>query len=77
MHQTVTLQSYSTPEEAYVVAGMLKSNGIPAMVENLNNLYVPIFNGVNLVVYAEDADRARQLLEENGDLQDPGRQQQS
>lgn len=77
MHQTVTLQSYNSPEEAYVVAGMLKSNGIPAIVENLNNLYVPIFNGVNLVVYAEDADRARRLLEDNGDLQDPGRENES
>lgn len=67
MRPTVTLQSYNTPEEAYLVAGMLKNNGIPAMVENLNNLYVPIFNGVNLVVFADDADRARELLASHGD----------
>lgn len=62
MDSTVILTSYSSPEEAAIVAGMLRSNGIPCEVENRNNLYVPVFNGVDIRVFERDYARARQLL---------------
>ncbi len=62
---SVTLASYDSPQEAYLVKGMLESNGIPAMVENLNNLYVPVFNGCNVVINSKYLDEARKLLAEH------------
>ena len=59
---TVTLTTYNSPEEAAIVAGMLRSNGIPCTIEDRNNLYVPTFNGVDVIVFEKDFDRARQLL---------------
>lgn len=67
MDNTVILASYNTPEEAYILAGMLRSNGIPAMVSNENSLYVPVFNGVNVSVFEQDLARARKLMSEHGD----------
>lgn len=67
MDQTVVLTSYNSPEEAAIVAGMLRSNGIPCEIENRNNLYVPTFNGVDIIVFEKDLQRARQLLSEHKD----------
>lgn len=67
MNDTVILASYNSTEEAYIVKGMLECNGIPAMVANENNLYVPVFNGINVLVFEKDLARARQLMEEHGD----------
>lgn len=67
MDQTVILTSYNSPEEAAIVAGMLRSNGIPCEIENRNNLYVPTFNGVDIIVFEKDLQRARQLLSEHKD----------
>ena len=63
----VTLESFSTPQEAAIVQGMLEANGIPSVVSDQNNLYVPIFGGVSLLVREEDLERARQLLREHKD----------
>lgn len=67
MDNTVIAAVYNTPEEAYIVKGMLESNGIPAMVANENNLYVPVFNGVNVFVFERDYEKARSLIESYGD----------
>ncbi|MDE6577904.1 MAG: DUF2007 domain-containing protein [Muribaculaceae bacterium] len=67
MDSTVTLVTYSTLEEAYIVKGMLESHGIPALVRNENNLYVPIFDGVSVVIFEKDWDKAQKLLVEYGD----------
>lgn len=67
MDQTVILTSYNSPEEAAIVAGMLRSNGIPCEIENRNNLYVPTFNGVDIIVFEKDLQRGRQLLSEHKD----------
>ncbi|MBD5370397.1 MAG: DUF2007 domain-containing protein [Bacteroides sp.] len=61
----VNIASYDNPEQAYIVAGMLNSNGIPAMVQNNNNLYVPIFNGVNVMVPDKDAEKALILVRQH------------
>lgn len=65
MDKTVILTTYNSPEEAAIVVGMLRSNGIPCEIENRNNLYVPIFNGVDIRVFEKDYARARQLLFEH------------
>lgn len=67
MDKTVLLTSYNSVEEAEIVAGMLRSNGIPCEVENRNNLYVPVFNGADLIVFEKDFDRARNLILDNKD----------
>lgn len=67
MDRTVLLTSYNSVEEAEIVAGMLRSNGIPCEVENRNNLYVPVFNGADLIVFEKDFDRARNLVLKNND----------
>ena len=69
----VNIASYDNPEQAYIVAGMLNSNGIPAMVQNNNNLYVPIFNGINVMVPDDDAEKAVKLLQEHDDSNSTGK----
>lgn len=64
---TVTLTTYNSPEEAAIVAGMLRSNGIPCTIENRNNLYVPTFNGVDIIVFEKDLSRALSLLSAHHD----------
>ena len=63
----VTLESFSTPQEAAIVQGMLEANGIPSMVSDQNNLYVPIFGGVTLLVAEKDIEKARELLRQHHD----------
>ncbi|MBD5247159.1 MAG: DUF2007 domain-containing protein [Barnesiella sp.] len=66
MDDLVTVATYSSPEEAYIVKEMLESNGVPAIVVNDDNLYVPVFNGVRVQVNASDASKAEALLSQNG-----------
>ncbi len=67
MSATVTVATFSNMQEASIVQGMLESNGIPSMISDQNNLYVPVFGGVNLLVYERDAPRALELLKEHHD----------
>lgn len=63
----VVLENYPNPQEAAIVQGMLEANGIPCVVSDQNNLYVPVFGGVSLLVPDEDLERARQLLKSHHD----------
>ena len=63
----VPLTNFPTLEDAMIVQGMLESNGIPSVISNQNNLYVPIFGGVTLMVREDDYERARQLLSEHNE----------
>lgn len=65
MDHTVTLAVYSDIHEASIVRGMLSANGIPSMISDNNNLYVPYFGGVKLLVCESDFARARELLREH------------
>lgn len=65
--ETTTLASYNTLQEAMIVKGMLEENGIKAFVSDNNNLYVPVFGGVDLIVYVKDAAKAKELLESHHD----------
>lgn len=62
MDELVTIDNYNSLEEAYIVKGMLENNGIPALVINDTNLYVPVFNGVRLQVRKNDEKRALALI---------------
>lgn len=62
MDELVTIDNYNSLEEAYIVKGMLENNGIPALVIDDNNLYVPVFNGVRLQVRKSDENRALSLI---------------
>lgn len=63
----VELENYPNPQGAAIVQGMLESNGIPCVVSDQNNLYVPVFGGVSLLVPEQDLERARLLLREHKD----------
>lgn len=62
MDELVTIDNYNSLEEAYIVKGMLENNGIPALVIDDNNLYVPVFNGVRLQVRKSDENKALVLI---------------
>ena len=61
----VTLSNFPNEQEAAIVQGMLEANGIPAVVSDQNNLYVPVFGGVSLLVREEDLAAAQKLLHEH------------
>ncbi len=63
------IQQYSSLQNAEIVAGMLRSHGIEAQVENnsMNTLFPGSENSVLLMVPEEKADEAIHLLEEYGD----------
>lgn len=63
----VVLSNYPNEQEASIVQGMLEANGIPSVVSDQNNLYVPVFGGVSILVREEDLERARELLREHHD----------
>lgn len=63
----VVLSSYPSMPDAAIVKGMLESHGIESVLQDCNNLYVPVFGGVNLLVNESDYDRARRLLDEHKD----------
>lgn len=63
----VVLSSYPSMPDAAIVKGMLESHGIESVLKDRNNLYVPVFGGVDLLVNESDYDRARRLLDEHKD----------
>lgn len=68
MENPVILDSFPTLQDASIVSGMLEANGIATFVSDRNNLYVPIFGGVDLYVDADNLEKARRLLEEHSDI---------
>lgn len=63
----VVLSNYPNVQDASIVKGMLEANGIPSVISDQNNLYVPVFGGVSLLVREEDLEKARSLIEEHHD----------
>lgn len=66
-----TVATFSTVQEAYIARGMLDAHGIPAMIpdEVMSGSVYPMtltWAGVDLLVPAADAPRARALLAESG-----------
>ena len=68
----VTIASFSFEPDAYLVQGMLKNNGIDAYVDTntMATLYAAgsTWAAINLLVPEKDAERARELMKEHGDL---------
>lgn len=63
----VLLEEYDTPQEAYIVQGMLEANGIDASVSD--NSFSSVFpapdagtGSVQLFVAEKDVEKARELL---------------
>lgn len=65
----VTLSNFPNIQDAAIAKGMLETHGIPCVISDQNNLYVPIFGGVSLLVPEEDIDEARRLLFDHKDEQ--------
>lgn len=67
------LQEYDTPQEAYIVKGMLEANGIEAFVSEsgMSSVFPAPDSGTGTTaVYVADGslDKARNLLQQRGDL---------
>lgn len=58
----VVLTNFPNEQDAAIVQGMLEANGIPSLISDQNNLYVPVFGGVSLMVREVDLERAQKLL---------------
>ncbi|MCC8036777.1 MAG: DUF2007 domain-containing protein [Bacteroidales bacterium] len=63
----VLLSSYPTMPDAMIVQGMLKMHGITTVLRDRNNMYVPVFGGVDMLVDEADYEKARLLLDEHHD----------
>ena len=63
----VILENYPDMMQASIVQGMLEANGIQCVISDQNNLYVPVFGGVSLLVPENELERARQLLKQHHD----------
>lgn len=63
-----TVAKYTDPMLAHIDEGMLRENGIPAMVFGETSSYPSIMqvNPVELKVNAEDYDKALDLLQQSG-----------
>ena len=68
----VCIAEFNTPIEASIARGMLEDNGIESVLDGstiLSVIPVPAsIGGVRMMVREEDAQRARALLDEHGDI---------
>ena len=66
MDENVTVKSCATREEAELLKSLLESAGIHAMVDADDYAGLPLMTsgGVQLQVRGQDAERARQVIEE-------------
>ena len=66
-----TIASSSSPEEAYIVKGMLESNGIPVELSNatISSVYpmTDTWAPVELMVPDTEAEKARSLMADHRD----------
>lgn len=67
----ITVASFTSPEEAYIVKGMLENNDIPVAMTNetISSVYpmTDTWAPVELQVPADLADKAKGLLESHRD----------
>jgi hypothetical protein len=71
MAEWVSIQTFLYPQDAYIVKGLLESEGIDAflkdeMTTQVFNFYSNAIGGVKLLVPEEQADKAREILKKNG-----------
>lgn len=74
--EAVVVEKFFTRLEAEMAAGVLESEGIQAFVsaDDAGGAYPPLqhLRGVRLIVFPEDADRAREILADWRQPQTPG-----
>ena len=63
----ITVASFSKPEEAHLLRMRLEAGGVPAYVQNENLiqmdwLYSNLLGGVEVQIAEEDAERAREIV---------------
>lgn len=63
----VQLAVYNSVQEAYIIKGMLEDHDIPCAISDENNIYVPVFQGVRVLVRESDFAKAEALLKEFND----------
>ena len=66
MQGNVTIKSCATREEAELLKSLLEENGIQAMVDADDYAGLPLMTsgGVRVEVLEQDADRAREIIEQ-------------
>jgi len=66
MSDNITIKSCATREEADLLKSLLEANGIRAMVaaDDYAGLPLMVSGGVQLQVLADDAQRAREIIEQ-------------
>ncbi len=67
MNKLVTVATFFNASEAYIIKGLLESEGIEAMIFDENAAaYTPIvIGGVRLVVRQSDLEKAKKILEQD------------
>lgn len=72
MAEWIKIASFTTPQDAYIVKGMLESNDIPTVLNNttISSVYpmTDTWAPVELLVPKHDEIRARQLMKLDGDI---------
>jgi hypothetical protein len=68
MDKIVRLTTCNNSYEAHILQGALQAEGITSVLhnENMSNLYFNVisgFSGVDVLVYEDDLQRAREVLE--------------
>ena len=68
LDDAIVLETFPSRIEAEMAAGLLESEGVPAMVmaDDAGGAYpmLQFIRGVRLMVYREDAARAREILKD-------------
>jgi len=67
LNKLVTVATFFNASEAYIIKGLLESEGIEAMIFDENAAaYTPIvIGGVRLVVRQSDLEKAKKILEQD------------
>lgn len=72
MAEWIKIASFTTPQDAYIVKGMLESNDIPTVLNNatISSVYpmTDTWAPVELLVPKHDEIRTRQLMKLDGDM---------
>ena len=69
MNRTVRLTTCNNSYEAHILQGALQAEGIASVLhnENMTNLFgglISGFSGVDVFVYEDELDRAREVMEQ-------------
>lgn len=77
MDKTVKLITCNTSVEAHILQGKLRSAGIDSVLhnENMSNLYggmIAAFTGVDIFVFEDEFERAREIINQQEEVDSDG-----